>query len=159
MGLIVDPYTFANGPGNVADAEQVNERFERLYALVNGELDDANIEPKSLTEASIADEGLTGALFADGAIPVAKLASAPAPPHDIGTGGGTTIGNGSLEVQVSHDLGVVPGIVLVEQTSGMTAHTQHEVFAKTSTYVWVRFFTGVASWQITFDWIAYPPVS
>lgn len=43
MGLITDPHTFADGPGNTASGVQVNERFNGLYALVNGLLDAANV--------------------------------------------------------------------------------------------------------------------
>ena len=39
----VDPYTFANGPGNVADGVQVNERFDPLYEALDGALDDDNL--------------------------------------------------------------------------------------------------------------------
>lgn len=42
MALITDPYTFING--TVANALEVNARFDELYTLVNGQLDSANLD-------------------------------------------------------------------------------------------------------------------
>jgi hypothetical protein len=42
MGLVNKPNTFSNG--NVADATEVNSNFDVLYNLVNGDLDDDNID-------------------------------------------------------------------------------------------------------------------
>ncbi|MGD9600088.1 MAG: hypothetical protein AB7P94_17370 [Steroidobacteraceae bacterium] len=42
MALVVDPWTFSNG--TIADAIEVNDRLDVLYTLVNGQIDNANID-------------------------------------------------------------------------------------------------------------------
>lgn len=42
MAIPSDPYTFTDGPGNTASGEQVNERFDPLYAALNGGLEGDN---------------------------------------------------------------------------------------------------------------------
>jgi hypothetical protein len=42
MAVVVDPYTFSNG--TVADALEVNARFDELYGLQDGNIDAANVD-------------------------------------------------------------------------------------------------------------------
>lgn len=56
MTQYVIPYTFQNQ--TTADASQVDQNFSAIQSVVNGNIDDGNIKPGSITQ-SIATEGVT----------------------------------------------------------------------------------------------------
>lgn len=57
MGQVVDPYTFANGPGNTADGTQVNARINAILGQVNGNLDDTNLAPTTSARLGLSQSG------------------------------------------------------------------------------------------------------
>lgn len=59
MPIITVPHTFADGPGNPASGEEINENNEAILDVVNGFLDTANIDPA--TEIAILQLRVTGA--------------------------------------------------------------------------------------------------
>lgn len=57
MAVPVDPYTFADGPGNVASGVQVNQRFTPIYNALNPAvvgLDYQNVQNNGLREINMA---------------------------------------------------------------------------------------------------------
>jgi hypothetical protein len=56
---VTKPYTFVNQ--TTADAGQVNQNFDTLYTLVNGNLDSANIKPGGIAAINLANESVTPA--------------------------------------------------------------------------------------------------
>lgn len=63
MGLISKDHTFVNGVSNLIDADQVNADFDEIYALVNGQLDDANVKSAAAIALSKLHDGTLGTLL------------------------------------------------------------------------------------------------
>lgn len=106
MPQVTKPYTFQNQ--TIADAGQVNQDFDTLYTLVNGNLDSANIKAGGITTTNLATEAVTPAKTEG--IPYAQ---------DMFSGGfiysGLTVTkDGTIQNQVD----VTAGIVYVKQSDG-----------------------------------------
>lgn len=96
-----DPHVFADGPGNTASGVEVNERFDPLYAALDGALDASNIAPGGVEKANLASDALNA--FVKLNTPEnRKLAFGSA---SISWAGGTDI---SQTLTVNHGLGVTP---------------------------------------------------
>jgi hypothetical protein len=59
VAQVTKPYTFQNQ--TIADAGQVNQNFDTLYTLVNGNIDSANIKDGGITTNDLANEAVTPA--------------------------------------------------------------------------------------------------
>lgn len=86
MPVPTDPYTFANGPGNTADALQVNARFDPLYAALNGALDETNLsdalkELLGVSDASLKRRG--SSIIATSEVASSTIAAALATPDRV----------------------------------------------------------------------------
>lgn len=77
MGLISRSFDFVNG--TVADAEQVDTDLNKVYTLVNGNLDNANIAASAgIDGTKLADNTVPGTKILDDAITAAKLSDSAA---------------------------------------------------------------------------------
>lgn len=81
----------------------------------NGNLDDSNITPKSLTAASLADATITGAKIAASTISPSNIVGTPQ------TASGTFVGDGTANRTIS--LGFTPRFVLLVRQSNGTEFT------------------------------------
>ena len=101
MGLITDPYDFVADTPAVAD--QVDERFTRLYDLVNGNLDSDNLGAASVERDRLAADALNAFL---------KLFTPADHKLAFGTGdnGGASWGGAADRVfDIPHGMGGTPG--------------------------------------------------
>lgn len=106
MAQVTKPYTFQNQ--TTADAGQVNQNFDTLYTLVNGNIDNTNIKANSITTSNLANEAVTPA----------KTEGIPYAQDMFSNGfilnGLTVTKDGSIPNQVD----VTAGIVYIKQADG-----------------------------------------
>lgn len=107
MGLVTKTFTFSNG--NTSDATQVNNDFDTLFAVINGNLDNNNLKANAIQTSNLTTEAVTPA----------KTEGLPYASDLLGSTGAVISGltaskNGTTASQVD----IATGILYALQTDG-----------------------------------------
>lgn len=115
MGLIVRENTAPIANGEVADGDEVEAEFNKLFTVVNGNLDDDNISASAdINGTKLLDNSVANAKLAADTITTAKMAAAAVPKAAYSTSTSTA------SLQTATTFGDLPSITMATVTAGST---------------------------------------
>lgn len=115
MGTISREGTAPIESGDDLDASEVEAEFNKVFNVINGNLDNANIASDAdIAGSKLADNGVANAKLTDDTITTAKMAASAVPKAYVSSATGAT------EMTSSATMVDVPGITAATMTAGST---------------------------------------